>query len=129
MSIIREAASKSSSLSWRTYDEQFRLRQAANVQSRGAINQDLWLRIMTMPAAPFQAETPTVRKNTCFYFNNGSCHWNSCKFPYFCSNCGGSNYGRRSCFQLNKGTSFRRPRGFCQCARGGRPFPRRGNSQ
>ena len=86
MSIIREAASRSSSLFWRTFDKQFRLRQAANVQSWGAINNDLWLRIMTMPTAPFKAETPTVRKNTCFDFNNDSCHWNSCKFLHVCSN-------------------------------------------
>ena len=37
MSIIHEAANRSS-LSWRTYDEQFRLRQATNVQPWGRLN-------------------------------------------------------------------------------------------
>ena len=40
MSIIREAANRSS-LSWRIYDEQFRLRQATNVQPWGRLNSDL----------------------------------------------------------------------------------------
>ena len=56
MSIIRASAT-CSSLSWRTYDEQFRLRQAINVQPWGRLNSDLWLRVMTTNNYPSQTES------------------------------------------------------------------------
>ena len=40
MNIIREAASRSVTFTWRSYDEQFRLRQESEVQSWGKINSD-----------------------------------------------------------------------------------------
>ena len=133
MSIIREAANRSS-LSWRTYDEQFHLRQATNVQPWGRLNSDLWLRVMT--TNNYQSQTESyVNRAACLDFNNGYCSFIHCKFTHACSNCGGTNHGRQTCFKLtspnvNKGgPAFRRPRGFHPYARVTRPFPRRGNRQ
>ena len=98
MSIIREAANRSS-LSWRTYDEQFRLRQATNVQPWGRLNSDLWLRVMT--TNNYQSQTESyVNRAACLDFNNGYCSFIHCKFTHACSNCGGTNHGRQTCFKL-----------------------------
>lgn len=133
MSIIRDAAARSSSLSWRTYDEQFRIRQATKVQPWGKLNSDLWLRVMTSSGTSFPSEVTNPNIGTCFDFNNGFCSWNSCKFTHACSHCGGINHGRQTCFKLSNvnrgGSHFRRSRGYQPYARGGRPFTRRGNKQ
>ena len=133
MSIIREAANRSS-LSWRTYDEQFHLRQATNVQPWGRLNSDLWLRVMT--TNNYQSQTESyVNRAACLDFNNGYCSFIHCKFTHACSNCWRTNHGRQTCFKLTSpnvnrgGPAFRRPRGFHPYARGARPFPRRGNRQ
>ena len=49
MSIVREAACRFGVVSWRSYDQQFRLRQsnALTRQSWGSINSELWVRCMT----------------------------------------------------------------------------------
>ena len=133
MSIIREAAARSSSLSRRTYDEQFRIRQATKVQPWGKLNSDLWLRVMTSSGISFPSEVTNPNIGTCFDFNNGFCSWNSYKFTYTCSHCGGINHGRQTCFKLSSvnrgGSHFRSSRGYQPYARGGRPFTRRGNKQ
>ena len=136
MSIIREAASRSpSSISWRTYDEQFRLRQATFVQPWGRLYSDLWLRVMTASTTEPEQSTVNMVKGTCFDFNNGFCAWNSCRYTHACSHCGGTNHGRQSCFRLHnqsviRGSStFRQSRGFRPYAGGGRAFQRPGNKQ
>lgn len=139
MNIIREAAARSSSLSWRTYDEQFRLRQSTNPQPWGKLNSDLWLRVMTVSSASTQLESLRVSKAHCLDFNNGFCPYNPCKFTHTCSNCGGSNHGRQTCFKLvttNTPHFFRASQGFrpyrftSPSVRGrGRPFAKRGNQQ
>lgn len=141
MTIIREAASRSNSLSWRTYDEQFRLRQAHDVQSWGKLNSDLWLRVMS---GGFATSTTNLAsqsalqqtKGTCYDFNKGTCSWNPCRFIHACSNCGGKNHARVTCFKLQGsesinrgGSTFRRFRGFRPFSRGGRTYNRRGNRQ
>ena len=59
ISIIRKAASRSSSLSWRTYeyDELCRLRQVTKVQPWGKLNPNLWLRVITMAPNPTSNST------------------------------------------------------------------------
>ena len=84
MNIIREAASRSATFTWRSYDEQFRLRQESEVESWGKINSDLWLRLMTSSTVttastiPNSSNTsrldPTRVLGTCFDFNDGFCH-------------------------------------------------------
>lgn len=137
MNIIREAAARTPSLSWRTYDEQFRLRQSTNPQPWGKLNSDLWLRVMTVTSTSTQSESFRVSKPHCLDFNNGFCPYNPCKFAHTCSNCSGSNHGRQTCFKLmtpNTPHVFRGSQGFrpyrftSPSARGrGRPFARRGN--
>ena len=137
MSIIREAATRSFSLSWRTYDEQFRIRQASNVQSWAKLNSDLWLRVMTANTYALQSGPSHWPKAHCLDFNNGFCSFKPCKFTHACSHCGGSNHGRQSCFKLTSPneqastrgiTNFRQYRGSPLPPRGrGRPFNRRGS--
>ena len=136
-SIIREAASRSpSSLSWRSYDEQFRIRQSTTVQSWGKLNPDLWLRVMTAMPSSTQSNVTPFTKGACLDFNSSTCFWNPCRYNHVCSNCGGQNHGRLNCFKLQGsalanrgGFSFRRFRGYHTIFHGGRPFSRRGNKQ
>ena len=130
INIIREAASHSATFTWRSYDEQFRLRQESEVESWGKINSDLWLRLMTSSTvtAP-QASTmpnssntskldPTRVLGTCFDFNDGFCPRSYCKFKHVCSNCNNTNHERVTCFRQassisdRENTNFRGPRGF-----------------
>ena len=137
MSIIREAASRTNTgLAWRLYDEQFRLRQAIQVQSWDHINADLWLRVLgtSIPNTPTKPRTSGT--NTCNFFNQGYCSYNPCRFPHVCSHCGGTNHGRINCFQLKDNasaggtnSSFRKFRGSRPFNRGGRNFANRGNRQ
>lgn len=137
ITIIREAASRSpSSLSWRSYDEQFRIRQATTVQSWGKLNPDLWLRVMTAMPPSTQFNVAPFTRGACLDFNNSTCSWNPCRYNHVCSNCGGQNHGRLNCFKLQRsapanrgGFSFRGFRGYQPFSRGGRPFTRRGNKQ
>jgi hypothetical protein len=72
MYVIREAASNFGGIFWRTYDEQFRLRQATEFMPWSSINSDLWLRCFSgaartqsssdnMPAKQNQSKPPTIR--------------------------------------------------------------------
>ena len=136
MSIIREAATHSFSLSWRTYDEHFCIRQASNVQSWAKLNSDLWLRVMTANTYTLQSGPSHWSKAHWLDFNNGFCSFKPCKLTHACSHCGGSNHGRQSCFKLTSPneqastrgtTNFRQYRGSPMPPRGrGRPFDRRG---
>ena len=135
MNIIREAASRSHSLAWRSYDEQFRVRQASNVQSWAKIHPDLWLRIMTSHTSSTEPHVSQRPLANCLDFNNGFCSFNPCRFKHACSNCGGLNHGRLSCFKLNSNAQaqtrgppkFPQNRGAHSFPGGrGKPFNRRG---
>ena len=149
INIIREAASRSVTFTWRTYDEQFQLRQASDLQPWGKINSDLWLRLMTsstVSSLPQSGATSTsggytgaTSKSdqthvvgTCFDFNDGFCSRSYCKFKHICSNCNYPSHGRVNCFRqanydTNKGNmGFRGQRDFNYTRRGRAP-PRRGN--
>lgn len=146
MSVIREAASRGGGMAWRTYDEQFRLRQAMCLQSWGRINADLWLRVMSMPSAaagggnrtfvPNQKVKAVSNANPCFDFNKGFCSWNNCKYQHVCSICGASGHNKGSCFRGQTGSGQQafagrgRARGFGFRPRGGgRPFGARGRGR
>lgn len=137
MSIIREAASRSNTgLSWRLYDEQFRLRQAIELQSWDRINANLWLRVLGTSMSTPAAKPRMPGTNTCNFFNQGHCSYNPCRFPHVCSHCGGYNHGRINCFQLKDNVavgvtnnSFRKFRGSRPFNRGGRNFTNRGKRQ
>jgi hypothetical protein len=46
---IRQATSRRNDSAWFIYDEQFRLRQECFPQAWGKLNNDLWIKIMTLP--------------------------------------------------------------------------------
>ena len=64
MSVIQEAASRSPWFQCRSYDEQFRLRQALQVQSWAVINSDLWLRCLSAKG-PMQNQFPPPPSDHC----------------------------------------------------------------
>lgn len=106
MHLIREAAIRQGGFSWRSYDEQFRIRQAASPQTWAVINNDLWWRCMQLKEAPVSAGNTSLLQGatspvphtsstqnstlsrTCIDFNKGQCRWPLCKFPHLCSGCG-----------------------------------------
>ena len=61
MAVIRDAASEYPVVMWRTYEEQFPMRQSLHISDWGKINPDLWMRTMTSP-------DPSCRD-----FNKGFC--------------------------------------------------------
>ena len=102
MSLIREAESRSKgSFAWRTYDENFRMRQAIRPESWAKINPDLWLWSMTLPA--LSQPTSTSRMNTnphpvkqrvrpCFDYNSvKGCSFRQCKYDHMCMACRGAH--------------------------------------
>lgn len=100
MSIIRDAASKFSPTSWRSYDEQFRMRQENQVARWDHINSDLWLSIMPSPVYknPFnQPYGSSTNNSTCRYFNKGSCTFYQCSFRHACDLCGSTYHGMVNC--------------------------------
>ena len=106
MFVIREAAYKYGGTFWRTYDEQFRLRQAIQFTSWSSINSDLWLRCFSgatrgqgsvgnstiSQTKPTQAIPPP-----CIDFNKGYCKWVNCRYSHVCSTCYNSQHGRWLC--------------------------------
>ncbi|XP_060563096.1 uncharacterized protein LOC132722588 [Ruditapes philippinarum] len=60
---IRDCASRQGGLSWRTYDEQFRLRQAIAPQSWSKINNELWWRcVQVRPVLRDQSQGAGLEK-------------------------------------------------------------------
>ena len=89
MAIIREAAQVRGGFSWRTYDVQFRLRQALNPRPWSEINYDLWMRCMIVTGPVVGAHSrpftpaPQTSSGKCHEFNNGFCSWANCSFLHF----------------------------------------------
>lgn len=110
MYVIREAASNFGGTFWRTYDEQFRLRQATEFMPWSSINSDLWLRCFSgaartqsssdnMPAKQNQSKPP------CIDYNKGYCKWVNCRYPHICSICFTQQHGRWQCKANNDQSS------------------------
>lgn len=101
MSVIREAANTHAGFGWRNYDEQFRLRQAAQVQSWGTINSDLWLRCFSSNQASSSYSNPyssaSSKPPPCLDFNKGVCQWTFCRYTHACSVCSSAQHGRWAC--------------------------------
>ena len=102
MSLIREAESRSKgSFAWRTYDENFRMRQAIRPESWAKINPDLWLRSMTLPALSQPTSTSQMNMNPqpakqrvrpCFDYNSvKGCSFRQCKYDHMCMACRGAH--------------------------------------
>jgi hypothetical protein len=115
---IREAESRnSSSLCWKSYDENFRLRQAVSPMSWSKINPDLWLKLMTGQSVQGNfAMNKVVKSNiqnsssikVCFDFNSPrGCRFPNCRFSHRCILCKG-DHNQMKCNQSSKKFTFRK---------------------
>jgi hypothetical protein len=98
---IREAASKQGGSAWKSYDEQFRLRQANNKTSWGHINQDLWWRCNL---GRQNANNSISAPLQCLDYNKGVCFRRTCKYAHSCRTCGSNRHGAIYC-NANKSNS------------------------
>ena len=88
---IREAAQKQGGFAWRSYDEQFRLRQENSKMSWAVINTDLWWRC-SLSSNSLGANNwgqSQTRPPPCLDYNKGNCRWKNCRFQHICSYCNG----------------------------------------
>jgi hypothetical protein len=106
MSTIRQATYRRNDFAWRTYDEQFRLRQENFYQPWSKLNADLWLKTMTFPNIPAKSDItnkpPTNQNPTpaiCRYFNTSKCTSNPCKFKHVCAVCG-KPHSKLNCYSF-----------------------------
>ena len=88
MSVIRLGA-KRSTVGWKLYDEQFRLRRAKNPAcSWATIDAELWLLYMHGSLTPLASPVNKVQK--CYGFNyNGACSKPTCHYSHSCMRCFG----------------------------------------
>lgn len=125
MHTIRLGASRSSSMGWKTYDEQFRLRKALDPNSSwGSVDTELWLIYMSntqmqeIQHNPYSRVTsPNHFKSSlkCYNFNyKGYCSTLNCIYTHACLYCN-SNHPLLKCQQKNykeQGPRFQNPRNF-----------------
>ena len=114
MFVIREAARKHGGFQWRTYDEQFRLRQSSLFMPWSKINADLWLRCFSGSYRPPMKTDLSMQTKTpppCIDFNKGYCQFKNCRFPHICSTCSSPQHGRWRCHvngpNVNAASTFR----------------------
>ena len=95
MANIRLAAIRHTGPGWKHYDQQFRLRVAANPAgiSFGQIDQELWLVYVGASTNSGTLFAPTVKK--CFDFNYRSCVRSQCPFRHVCLTCNTAHSYRR----------------------------------
>lgn len=100
MHTIRLGASRSSSLGWRDYDVQFRLKKERNPGiSFANVDQELWLLYMQGPLAPGYINKDQQGK--CYDYNfRGVCQKKSCPYKHLCMRCS-RNHPSIRCFSLN----------------------------
>ena len=100
MSIVRLAASRHMGMGWKTYDEQFRMKQARNPERPwGVIDGELWLLFIQGGSNP--TSKPQVVAYTamgrCFDFNyKGVCIKSPCPYVHQCLKCW-ANHSAISC--------------------------------
>ena len=113
MDIVRSAANQFTGQGWRTYDIQFRLKQAMNpAHSWAQIDSELWLRVLLTPQPPMssgyegrqrnfrdsftspfngsqqQFRASDLPQGVCFALNGkGVCKRINCPFQHRCSKC------------------------------------------
>ena len=105
ISNVRLGAKQYGGLGWRSYDQQFRLRLAADPVSRSfdKIDYELWLLYMS---APYQSQSvPQASKlaqKRCFDYNFRQCNKSRCIYRHVCLNCNG-DHPSRSCGSGRRG--------------------------
>ena len=118
MATIREAEGRnSSSLAWKSYDENFRFRQAVSPMSWAKINPDLWLKTMTVTLLQPNLSTKTgsyrqsmlnQQKKVCFDFNSvRGCRFSNCRYAHKCIICKG-DHNQIKCNQSSQNSNFRK---------------------
>lgn len=100
---IREAEGRGGASSgWKTYDENFRMRQAVAPMPWGKIHSDLWLKTVACMSQPsvMAVKNTTVSsqntlgrpKNVCYDFNSPrGCRFANCKYAHKCLICKGDH--------------------------------------
>lgn len=123
--IIRTAHTRFGGWGWRSYDENFRLRQSAHPENSWAvIDGELWSMLVVVPInmtggptsnggfrgrGSFQkrgqrsagrGQNAAARGGICFNFNKGTCyHSTYCKFRHICTRCRKEGHGISECTQ------------------------------
>ena len=104
---------------WRSYDEQFRLRQAANpARSWAELDMELWVTVAAASAlVPVHASAgnhgnvrsifnqgragtgyQVAATHVCFAFNSDKgCNWQRCRFSHRCKRCNMEGHGITTC--------------------------------
>ena len=102
--MIREAAREHpTSGAWRSYDELFRTKKAADpTREWDTIDNQLWLSLFCKPAkVPLQQvkTAPQARESRlCIFFNKVSgCKRAQCKWRHACANCNSPTHGSQNC--------------------------------
>lgn len=91
ISSIRLGASRSTTMGWRDYDIQFRLRRAKNhLINWENIDAELWLLYMGQGSVPERKPAYSLHQHKrCYDFNlKGSCLKRDCRFSHNCLKCG-----------------------------------------
>ena len=95
---IRLASGRHQGPGWRQYDQQFRLRVAADPAgvSFGHIDQELWLLYVGASASTGTFSQPTYAAKKCYDFNYRSCSRMQCTYKHACMICNAA-HPSRSC--------------------------------
>ena len=102
--LIREAAREHpTSGAWRSYDELFRTKKAADPSREwDTIDNQLWLSLFCKPAkTPLQqvkAASQAKENRLCIFFNKPSgCKRTQCKWRHACASCNSPTHGSQNC--------------------------------
>ncbi|OWF51513.1 uncharacterized protein LOC110449062 [Mizuhopecten yessoensis] len=100
MHSVRTGAKRVTGLSWKAYDEQFRLRKAQiYTKPWNQIDQELWLIYMYDSATVNKVQKQAqVNLKKCYDFNNGYCNRSPCFFKHLCLTCNG-NHKKINCMK------------------------------
>lgn len=108
MSVVRLAAKSFRGIGWKSYDEQFRLRQARQPErSWAVVDGELWLTCLTTSmsrSGDLLTQNKTFgAKGGCYDYNfKGFCQRTNCGYVHKCLQCGGG-HPKISCFRGNQG--------------------------
>lgn len=90
--VIRQGASRCNNLGWKSYDEQYRLKKAANPTSSWAdVDMELWLMFINNSNWTISTQQNIAYSNLkCYSFNySNRCYRQSCIYSHTCIRCNG----------------------------------------
>ena len=126
MYVIRTAASRFGGWGWKTYDQQFRMRQQHHPhRSWALLDAELWsMYVGSQPQRPLGGSSKSTYHNAslnnavgqsgkkvfqqpwwssaasqklCFDFNKGQCRKKNCQFKHKCAKCSGTGHAAKNC--------------------------------